>query len=148
MSTIAEIWGNLESLDLTGIVTEALEEQKQDYVKKNLDQLYQGLNPEGGKIDPEYKDGPYRRKKSRMNAAPGDGVPDFYLSGTMHEQTTAEVEGEELVIGSPVEYQKYNEARWGDNQIWGLTEENHEEFVFEQLQPIIIDKVSEQTGMT
>jgi len=147
MATPGEMWTALEELDLKGVVMEALEDQKEDYVKKNLEQLYQGLNPEGEKISPEYVPGPYRRKKNRMNPAPGEGTPDFFLTGAMYDETEAEVDGDELVIESRVEYAKYNEERWGDAEIWGLTSSNHNEFVFQQLQPIIIEKVSQQTGL-
>jgi len=148
MATPGDIMDNLEQLDLKGIILEAVEAHKEDYVRHNLDQLYAGMNPEGQKITPEYKPGPYRRKKARMNSAPGEGTPDFYLTGTMHEETKAEVDGEEIEIKSNVDYAKYNEERWGDQEIWGLTPENHSQFVFEELQPMILERISEQTGMT
>lgn len=147
MTTPGDMLDALEGLDMKGIVMEVLEDNKEDYVKKNLEQLYSGLNPEGEKISPEYVPGPYRQKKARMNPAPGEGTPDFFLTGAMYDETEAEIEGEEIVIESSVDYAKYNEERWGDAEIWGLSPINHNEFVFEQLQPIIIEKVSEQTGL-
>jgi hypothetical protein len=137
----------LEQLNLKEIVLEAIEDHKEEYVKLNLEQLYQGLNPEGEKITPEYVEGPYRRKKARMNSQPGEGTPDFFLSGSMYEETHAEVDEEEIEIKSDVPYAEYNEQRWGDAEIWGLSEISHEEFVQETLQPLIVEKVSEQTGL-
>ena len=137
----------LEALNLKEVVLEAIEDHKEEYVKLNLQQLYDGLNPEGEKITPEYVQGPYRRKKARMNSAPGEGTPDFFLDGNMYDETHAEVDEEEIEIKSDVEYAQYNEERWGDAEIWGLDETNHDEFVNEILQPLIIEKVSEQTGL-
>lgn len=148
MSTLAEIWDSLESLDLREVVADAIEEQKQQYVKMNLEQLYQGLNPDGGKIEPKYRSRKYASAKADMNPAPGEGTPDFYLTGSLYEQTEAEVQGDELVIGSPVDYMAQLEGRWGPEELWGLTEENHEEFVHQDLAPLIIERVSELTGMT
>lgn len=148
MATPGELWTALEELDLKGIVMEALEERKEDYLEKNLAQLYEGMSPEEGKIDPPYKNAAYARKKNRMNAAPGYGVPDFYLTGAMYEETHVDIlEDDALVIQSDVSYAKYNEERWGVFEIWGLTEENFDLFVYSGLQPIIIEKVSEQTGL-
>lgn len=147
MATPGELLDLLEALDLPAIVTEALDEQKESYVKKNLDQLLDGLSPEEGKIEPKYKSKSYARKKNAMNPKPGFGTPDFYLTGALHEQTHAEVEGDDLVIKSDVEYAKYNEQRWGNETIWGLTEENFEVFVDDELRPSIIEKVCDQTGL-
>jgi len=137
-----------EALDIKTVVLEAIEDHKEQYVKLNLEQLYQGLNPEGEKITPEYVQGPYRRKKARMNTQPGEGTPDFYLTGGMYDQTHAQVDEEKIEIKSDVEYAQYNEQRWGDAEIWGLDPDNHEEFVQETIQPLILEKISEQTGMT
>lgn len=147
MATPGEMWTALEELNLKEVVLEAIEDHKEDYVKLNLDQLYQGLNPEGEKITPEYVEGPYRRKKARMNSAPGEGTPDFFLSGEMYEETHADVDGEDIEIKSDVNYAQYNEQRWGNAEIWGLSPDNHEEFVQETLQPLIVEKVSELTGL-
>ena len=147
MATPGEMWTALEELNLKEVVLEAIEDHKEDYVKLNLEQLYQGLNPEGEKITPEYVEGPYRRKKARMNSAPGEGTPDFFLSGEMYEETHADVDGEDIEIKSDVNYAQYNEERWGNAEIWGLSPENYEEFVQETLQPLIVEKVSELTGL-
>jgi hypothetical protein len=137
----------LEALNLKEVVLEAIEDHKEDYVKLNLAQLYEGLNPEGEKITPEYVQGPYRRKKARMNSAPGEGTPDFKLSGDLYDETAAQVDEEEIAIGSDVEYAQYVEQRWGNAEIWGLDSGSHDEFVNEILQPLIIEKVSEETGL-
>lgn len=147
MSTPGEMWNALEELNLKEVVLEAIEDHKEEYVKLNLEQLYQGLNPEGEKITPEYVEGPYRRKKARMNSAPGEGTPDFKLSGDLYDETAVQVDNEDLTIGSEVEYAQYVEQRWGNAEIWGLSPDNHEEFVQETLQPLIVEKVSELTGL-
>lgn len=147
MATPGEMWQALEELNLKEVVLEAIEDHKEEYVKLNLEQLYQGLNPEGEKITPEYVEGPYRRKKARMNAGPGEGTPDFFLSGEMYEQTAAQMDNDDITIGSEVEYAQYNEQRWGNAEIWGLDENSHDEFVNEILAPLIIEKVGELTGL-
>jgi hypothetical protein len=147
MTTPSDMLDALEELNLKEVVLEAIEDHKEDYVKLNLEQLYQGLNPQGEKITPEYVEGPYRRKKARMNSAPGEGTPDFKLSGDSYDETHAEVDEDEIEIKTDTEYFQYNEQRWGDAEIWGLDESNHEEFVDEILQPLIVEKVSELTGL-
>lgn len=147
MTTPGDMLDALEELNLKEVVLEAIEDHKEDYVKLNLEQLYHGLNPEGEKITPEYVEGPYRRKKARMNSAPGEGTPDFKLSGDLYDETHVQVDDPDLTIGSEVEYAQYVEQRWGTAEIWGLDPENHEEFVQEMLQPLIVEKVSELTGL-
>jgi hypothetical protein len=147
MTTPGDMLDALEELNLKEVVLEAIEDHKEEYVKLNLEQLYQGLNPQGEKITPEYAPTYYRKKKARMNPTPGEGTPDFKLSGDSYEETHAEVDQDEIEIKTETEYFKYNEERWGDAEIWGLDPDNHQEFVQEILQPLIVEKVSELTGL-
>lgn len=148
MATPGEILTNLESLNLQEIIQEAVQEVSQDYVKRNLDQLYEGLGSDGQKIEPQYKVPYYARRKNRMNAKPGYGTPDLYLTGAFAEGTEVALEGDELVEQSSVEYAQYLEKNYSEEQIWGLTEDNHEQFVNEDLRPLIIEKISELTGLS
>ena len=147
MATPGEILEELEQLDIDALVRESVEEVSTEYIKKNLDQLYEGLNSEGQKILPRYRSNKYARVKNEMNSAPGLGTPDLFLTGAFYAGSKARLEGDDIVEESSVEYSKDLENRYDPNQIWGLDEENHDEFVNEDLQTLIIEKISEQTGL-
>lgn len=148
MSTPADILDELEGLNLEEIVEYSLQEVSAEYVRKNLDQLYEGMGSDGQKIVPQYRRQKYARAKNEMNPTPGFGTPDLFLTGEFYRQTEAKIEGGDLVEESSVEYAKKLEEQYGDDQIWGLDEENHDEFVNEDLQPLIIEKIMELTGLS
>lgn len=148
MATPGTMLDDLEALNLGEIVEDAIQEKKQNYLKVNLDQLYEGLNSDGQKIQPKYRSQKYAKAKAEMNPLPGEGTPDFYLTGELYRQSTIEVEGGDLVEQSGVPYAKDLEDRWGEDQIWGLDDENHDQWVNEELRDAILERVSELTGIT
>ena len=148
MATPGDILDSLEEMDVEAIIKESVQEVSEEYVKRNLDQLYEGLDSEGQKITPKYRRNKYARVKNEMNPLPGLGTPDLFVTGAFYEGTEVRLEGEDLVEESSVDYAKDLEQKYGEEQIWGLDEENHDEFVNEDLQPLIIEKISEQTGLS
>src|SRR5579862_6482787 len=134
MATPAETIDDLERLDIAAIVQEALEEKKQEYIRLNLEQLYEGLGSDGQKLTPKYRSNKYARVKNEMNPAPGLGTPDFYVTGQLYDNTFADVDSGGLEIDSRMDYTPKLEERWGEDLMWGLIDDNHELFVEEELQ--------------
>jgi spore cortex formation protein SpoVR/YcgB (stage V sporulation) len=147
MTTPGDMLDALEELNLKEVVLEAIEDQKQEYLKLNLEQLYEGKGSDGDPIEPEYASFSYAQQKNYMNPTPGFGTPDLKVTGAFYEGMEIEVDEDELTEESPVEYAQYLDENYGENQIYGLTPDNHQEFVQEILQPLIVEKVSELTGL-
>src|SRR3990167_2822680 len=68
------------------IFNQAIKNLETFIVKLNTDQqLMRGLDAEGIKISPKYRNPAYARKKAGMNSRPGYGTPDFKLTGQYHD---------------------------------------------------------------
>lgn len=148
MATPGEISTQLEELNIQEIIQEAVQEVSEEYVRKNLDQLYEGLGSDGQKIEPNYRSAKYARVKNEMNSKPGLGTPDLKVTGTFYDGTEATLEGDDLVEQSSVEYAQYLEKNYTEERIWGLTEENHEQFINEDVRPLIMEKIRALTGLS
>lgn len=146
MAYTRDIIERLQGLNLESLLTESIAETAAQYVDLNTAQLYQGKDGDGQAISPLYRSNGYADEKSRMNSAPGYGVPDLKLTGAFYRGYTVRVEGQDLVKDSNVEYADELFNKYG-NAIGQLNEVNHEEYVERELAPVLYDKVREQTGL-
>lgn len=146
MATTRDIIERLQGLNLQELLTESIEETAAQYVDLNTAQMYQGKDGDGQSIAPQYGSESYANEKNQMNPTPGYGIPDLRLSGAFYRGYKVRVEGQDLVKDSDVPYADELFNKYG-NAIGQLDEVNHEEYVEQELAPVLYDKVREQTGL-
>ena len=148
MATVADLLESIEKVDLPIIIETAIEETAQDYIQLNTEQqLFKGVDADGGQLTPLYKSKSYARKKNEMNAAPGYGVPDLKLTGSFYENQKLTVNGDDINLDSDVDHAQYLEKNYGAAKIYGLDPENQEVYNFGAFQDAFANKITETTGL-
>lgn len=146
MATTTDIIERLQGMNLQELLTESILETAEQYVDLNTAQLYQGKDGDGQPISPQYAWDTYAAEKNQMNPTPGYGIPDLKLTGAFYRGYTLQVEGDEVIKDSDVEYADDLFTKYG-NQIGELDEVNHDEYVNGEMAPVFYDKVRELTGL-
>jgi len=149
MGSPAEFSRLLKKISVPDLITTALEDTKDSILVLQKDQLKHGLDSSGNAILPEYASDSYAKRKNQLNSIPQLGTPDLTLSGDRNDAMTVTVDGvEKIVLNSSVEYNQYNEERYGANHLWGLTPDNRAKYVVENLRPAMKTALTDQTGIT
>ncbi len=146
MATATEMIERLQGLNIRDLLIESIEETAQQYVELNTAQLYEGKDGNDQPLNPTYASPKYARVKNEMNPTPGYGNPDLKLTGAFYGGYELRVEGDDLVKDSDVEYADDLFAKYG-NAIGQLDEANHEQYVNEEMAPVLYEKVRELTGL-
>jgi hypothetical protein len=137
-----EYLSNLENMDLQAITERAIDKTLDRIADRNREQLYQGFTPTGGRLAP-YRRRKYAAIKNEMNPLPGFGNPDFYLTGAFHRQIQAERVGDIVGVHSYDSKAPKLEDRDGADNIYGMGEEHHNEYVREDLSPVYYQEIAE-----
>ncbi len=142
MATVAEMMEAIKAVDIDKIVEDAIEATKGELLNQNRAQMEAGQNKEEKAITPLYA--PSTVSKKKRKGQPYDRVT-LKDKGEFYNKMGAQVDNEQVLIGSGVEYAKYLEARYGI-QIFGVGGVYQVRYN-DVLAPVIISKVKDQTGM-
>ena len=145
MTTVLQLRERIRSMDIDVISQNSIEETKDEIVKKQKEQLLQGLNAKGEKIG-RYRSNKYARAKNQMNPLPGLGVPDLKLTGAFHAGINVTINTETFKTESTDSKGPDLEAKYG-NEILGLNEESKDEYVKESLRPEFLKRIRKITGL-
>ena len=148
MTTVADLMESIQSVNLKEAIDQAITETAAAYIWLNTEeQLFKGLDTEGNQLTPLYKSPSYARKKNQLNPAPGLGVPDLKLSGSFYQKQKLTVQGDTLQLDSDVDHAQYLEKNYGADMIYGLNDQNQEEYNFGAFQDAFAEKITDQTGL-
>lgn len=148
MATVSDLIDTLKNFNLNATITACIEQTKDDYIELNTQQqLFKGLDATGNEMAPLYKSPYYAKKKNQMNPIPGLGVPDLKVTGSFYQKMNIEVESDSFKISSDVDYAQYLEKNYEDEKIYGLTEENQEEYNQGPFFNALEQKITEETGL-
>lgn len=138
---------SLRKLDFEDITVQVLQDSEEVILQRNKAQMYRGKDTNNNFIQP-YVLPEYALKKHRMNATPGYGNPDYYLTGAYYRDMRFEVDNAEMHIYNVNQKAPYLETRaGGDNQdygadlLYGLGEQEHNAFVDQDLTPAFYEQV-------
>jgi len=149
MATVVDLLNSLKQFDLKAAITQSIEETDDAYIELNTQkQLFKGYDSTGSQMQPLYKSPYYAKKKNQMNSAPGYGVPDLKLTGSFYQNMKARVESDALILDSDVDYAQYLEKNYEADKIYGLTEDNQEQYNEVHFFNALEQKITEQTGLT
>ena len=107
-------------------------------------QLVRGIAADGQRVG-RYKSKPYSIMKAKISRAPF-GVADLKLTGQLYENMYTEIKPDVFTIDSDVPYSLDNKERYGEERIYGLTE-NNQTTVRNKNSVDIVKEYSSQLGL-
>jgi hypothetical protein len=143
MITVAELKRRVQSVNLDNVVTESIEDSNKEFIELQTEQMYEGFLSTGDPISP-----PYTARTVKIKKEKGQRYDVVTLNDTnaFYEQMNITVDDEMIQIDSPVPYAKDLERKYGV-EIYGLTEENRKEFVWDDLFPKVKQKIEQTTKL-
>ena len=136
-----------QKVDVDGAAAQAVNDSGETFAKLNRRQLFAGTTPDGDRLTPDYKSKYYANKKNKMNPKPGLGTPDLRVTGDFQDQFEVTADTEEIDITSPVEYAARLTELYGDAQIYGLNDENTQEYIDGDFGDALGGELERQTGI-
>lgn len=144
MQTIKGLLRKVKAFDTDKAIDATFEKTTTDLEVFNRQQMYAGYDKTGEKFTKKYAAGSYAKKKNKMNALPGYGTPDLYLSGAYQKAITVEYSKGVLTTMSTVDYAKYVEPRYTP---YGLGGKFKREFIAEKLRPQMQREITAAIGL-
>lgn len=145
--TLGDIQRAIEATNLDAIAGEVVEDNKDNILQLNRDQLMSGFDSNGEKMEPQYASRDYALKKNKMNALPGLGTPDLYLTGKFQSSLQLQVMGKDVKFSDTDDKAKYLEVNYGPDNIYGLSEDSIGEARTEFLQQGLVEKMAASLNM-
>lgn len=142
MATVAEMMRRIDAVDIDQIVEDSIQATKGELLDQNRAQMEAGQTKEQKPITPLYAPSTIARKKRK--GQPYDRVT-LKDKGDLYGKMDAQVDNEQVLIGSGVEYAKHLEKKYGI-QIFGVGGVFKVRYN-DVLAPVIVGKVKDQTGM-
>lgn len=123
--TLHELHRRVKSLNQTlkADVENIVRETSYEIEALNKQQLYNyGVDSDGKKLSPKYRNKSYATEKNRMNRRPGFGQPDGYLTGAWYKGFNVVVKNYSYSINSTDSKSPKLKAQYG--KVFGLTSIN------------------------
>ena len=137
---ISELENRLESLDIEGALTEAIDQTKEQYADLNRGQWAKGLRSDGSNIEPAPYSPGYARKRQREGLQ--TAFIDLNRTGALYGGYAINQDSGVMRLSSEVDYEQYVSRRYTP-AIYGLTDENMSIYRG-VVRPIIMQNVKEQ----
>lgn len=145
--TFTELNQTINSFDADKVVEDVYEETKEPLADLNAVQLLQGLSAKGKNLK-SYASPLYAEMKNRMNPLPGYGNPDLRLTGAFYRGIYANIQGGSLSITSSDSKTTDLEKKYGELNMFGLSEKYRIEHVIENIDPAFKKEIERVTGLT
>ena len=127
------------------IVDTVIHEYEAELIDLNTGQLEKGIAPDGIEIEPPYAFDEYARFKKSIGSKAPLGIPDLKLTGDFYSRFETKITPNYIEISSGDSKAPELENKYGEDQIYGLTESNKKEFVQLIKEPL---KIIIQYGLT
>jgi hypothetical protein len=122
------------------------EQTKESLADLNAVQLLQGQSAKGKNLK-SYANEEYAAYKNRLNPLPGYGNPDLRLTGAFYQGIRAEFSGGRLQITSTDSKTTDLQKKYGDENMFGLSEKFRNEHVKENIEPVFKKEIEATTGL-
>lgn len=146
MGTIFDFDNAIQKVQVQPIIVKCLEQSQYEILAFNRGQLFMGENNKGLSITPRYRSQAYADFKESINAKPGYGTPDLFVTGEFYNSLQIKVNPTEFTIFSSNNKAPKLEKKYGQN-IYGLTPENKAYFATEVLRPKLVTELKTQIGL-
>lgn len=138
MTTVQDVLDRVTAFDLEFETEEAMNDTAAEFVKKQREQLFSGINEKGEKIQPAYSPKTVAIKKKK--GQPFDRVTTRD-TGEFHRDIFLDVRDNEFIVDSADSKSEALQKKYG-GELMGLSEDNQEVYVEENLDPVFMDRVS------
>jgi len=142
--TILGLLNKFETLDTDVVITQAMQATEQDLAEANRDQLFNGFDRDGKRLN-RYRSDVYARKKNSRNPLPGYGNPDLRNTGAFYQGIRVTVNGNTVEVGSSDDKEEQLQVKYGN--IFGLGGPFKDGYLDQNLGPAIRQKITAATGL-
>jgi hypothetical protein len=160
MSTIIEVAERFRKLsqNIEKQISTIIDDTKEEIVKKNRQQLLDGIKSDGTEITPSYLNDPYFKTKEaaqrysnwKDKITPSNkrksGTPNLYINGFYHNSIKLDVKGEIFKIQSTASIGNDIERKYGEN-VYGLTTESTKAYISETFYPLFKQYIENTTQL-
>lgn len=144
---LTDLLNAFKSLNIETETVNVIERTKDRMVYLNKSQLnLESIDSKGNSIKPKYFDREYAVYKQELNPFLPFGAPDLNLTGAFYSGFYATIQGSKIEFGSTDEKTDKLTKRYGKN-IFGLTQENKDEYATETVRPKVVEYVEKITGL-
>lgn len=160
MSTIIEVAERVRKLaqNIEKQVAAIIDNTKEEIVKKNRQQLLDGVKSDGTELTPSYLNDPYFKTREaaqrysdfKDKITPSNkrkkGTPNLYINGLYHNSIKIDVRGEIFKIQSTASIGSDIERKYGEN-VYGLTTESTRAYIRETFYPLFKQYIEDTTQL-
>lgn len=158
MLTISSLSERFKSLNTDKVIDESLNETKDELLKINNEQLYDGKTNKAENIFPTYLEDPFFKTKEAAqrysdwkdritpNPKREKGVPNLFINGMYHNSRRIELSDDRFIFTSGVQIGIDIERKF--KNIDGLGGEYKKKYLDENLGPTVQKKISNFTGLS
>ncbi len=144
--TFTELNQTIQKFDAEQVVEDVYDQTKEPLADLNAVQLLNGLSAKGKNLK-SYRSAEYATEKNRINPLPGYGNPDLRLTGAFYRGIYASNQGGSLTITSTDSKTADLEKKYGELNIFGLSEKFRIEHVVENIEPAFKKEIERVTGL-
>lgn len=134
--TVQDVLDRIVAYDLDFEAEESINDTKKEYTDRQREQLFSGVNEDSEKILPEYTVRTVAIKKKK--GQPTDRVT-LKDTGSFYREIFIDPRKDEFIVDSADEKSAALQEKYGE-EIFGLTEQNQEGYVSENLEPIFYER--------
>jgi hypothetical protein len=138
MGTIRSLLKRVENLDIDSIIEKTFVRNEEKFAEKNRQQLFEGFDKDGERLK-EYRSTLYAEVKHRMNPIPGEGNPDFKVTGAFYRGIEVRVDAP--AIRTLLYDEKSEKLLERDPNIIGLGGKFKSDLITETLQPELVKDI-------
>jgi len=146
-TTIRDMLERFQSVNITDIATNIVNENQEAVVEYNNKQLLDGVDANNDKLSPQYRQADYAELKNQMNPLPGLGVPDLLYTGTWAAANKLSASNGIIQYTNTDEKDQKLQKKYGAD-IHGLTEESKAEVYNTIIHNPLVETICEITGAT
>lgn len=144
MAYTEDFFEAIESINISDLAAQSIDDTKENIKDLQRDQLLHGLRGDGKKIG-KYRSRKYAAAKNAMNPLAGLGNVDLKLTGAVHGDLFVDVREDEYVIDSADSKMGKLIEKYGDPL--GLAQENEQKYIDETLEEAFIKNVEDKMGL-
>ena len=144
--TFTELHQTISKFNAEKVVENVYEETKEPLADLNAVQLLQGLSAKGKNLK-SYANAEYAAYKNQLNPLPGYGNPDLRLTGAFYRGIYSAFNNGQLEINSTDSKTADLQKKYGEDNMFGLSEKFRIEHVKENIEPVFIREIEAATGL-
>ena len=154
MRKLSELISAVNNVKINDVCSDAVAQTKDDLLKINKEQLYDGKLKTGADLSPTYLDDPYFKTPASAkrysdwkdqitpNSKRKSGVPNLFITGVFYDSLSISISGLDIKTDSSFHSASDIESKFSTD-IFGLGGEYKEEYL-DMIKPIVLEDLTAQ----